>query len=352
MEEKLDERKKKILKAIIKTYMETGEPVGSRTISKYADLNVSSATIRNEMSDLTDMGYIIQPHTSAGRIPSDKGYRLYVDELMQEKEAELEELRNLMIEKTDKMEKVLKKVAKVLASNTNYATMISVPQYSGSRLKFIQLSRVNELQLVAVVVCEGNVIRNQIINLDEEMDDETILKLNLLLNTNLNGLPIQDINLGMIARLKEQAGIHSGVVATVLDAVAATIHVDEEDLEIYTSGTTNFFKYPELSDKSRASELISTFEEKQQLVDLVKERMSDKENTGIQVYIGDELPIQTMRDCSVVTATYELGEGMHGTIGIVGPKRMDYENVVNSLKTLKGELDQVFNKNKQNKESD
>ena len=205
MDEQLTDRKKRILKAIIKTYMATGEPVGSRTISKDADLNVSSATIRNEMSDLTDMGYIVQPHTSAGRIPSDKGYRLYVDELMKEKEDEIEEIRNLMIEKTDKMEKVLKNVARVLASNTNYATMVSVPQYSGNKLKFIQLSRVNEMQLVAVVVCEGNVIRNQIIDLDEEMDDETLLKLNLLLNTNLNGLPIQDINLGMIARLKEQA---------------------------------------------------------------------------------------------------------------------------------------------------
>ena len=120
-------------------------------------------------------------------------------------------------------------------------------------------------------------------------------------------------------------------------------------MEIYTSGATNFFKYPELSDTTRATGLISTFEEKQQLVDLVKERMAD-DNTGVQVYIGDELPISTMKDCSVVTATYELGEGMHGTIGIVGPKRMDYENVVNSLKTLKVELDQVFKKNKSNED--
>lgn len=344
MEQELDERKKKILKAIIKTYMETGEPVGSRTISKYTDLNVSSATIRNEMSDLTDLGYIIQPHTSAGRIPSDKGYRLYVDELMKEKEDEVAELQELMIEKTDKMEKVLKKVVQVLASNTNYATMISVPQYSGSRLKFIQLSRVNELQLVAVVVCEGNVIRNKIIDLDEEMDDETILKLNLLLNTNLNGVPIQDINLGMIARLKEQAGAHGSVVADVLDAVAAAIHVDEDDMEIYTSGATNIFKYPELADKSRASELISAFEEKKELADLVKERMADTENTGIQVYIGNELPTPAMKDCSVVTATYELGEGMHGTIGIIGPKRMDYESVVDSLKKLKAQLDETMRK--------
>lgn len=344
MAEELNDRKKQILKAIIKTYMETGEPVGSRTISKYAGLNISSATIRNEMSDLTDMGYILQPHTSAGRIPSDKGYRLYVDELMREKEEEISELRTLMFEKTDKMEKVLKKVVKVLASNTNYATMISVPQYRGCRLKFIQLSRVNELQLVAVVVCEGNIIRNQIININEEMDDETILKLNLLLNTNLNGLPVQDINLGMIARLKEQAGIHSNVVGDVLEAVGATIQVDEDDLEIYTSGATNFFKYPELSDKSKASELISAFEEKEQLANLLKERMTDMENTGIQVYIGDEMPIQTMKDCSVVTATYELGDGMHGTIGVIGPKRMNYENVVESLKTLKNELDEVLKK--------
>ena len=344
MDEQLTDRKKRILKAIIKTYMATGEPVGSRTISKDADLNVSSATIRNEMSDLTDMGYIVQPHTSAGRIPSDKGYRLYVDELMKEKEDEIEEIRNLMIEKTDKMEKVLKNVARVLASNTNYATMVSVPQYSGNKLKFIQLSRVNEMQLVAVVVCEGNVIRNQIIDLDEEMDDETLLKLNLLLNTNLNGLPIQDINLGMIARLKEQAGIHSGLVARVLDAVAATIHVDEEDMKVYTSGATNIFKYPELADTSRASELISTFEDKQELADMVREEMGDPENTGVQVYIGDEVPVRTMKDCSVVTATYELGDGMRGTIGIIGPKRMDYENVVDSLKKLKVQLDEMVNK--------
>ena len=322
MDQELDDRKKKILKAIIKTYMETGEPVGSRTISKFADLNVSSATIRNEMSDLTDMGYIVQPHTSAGRIPSDKGYRLYVDELMKEKESEVQEIKDLMIEKTDKLDKMLKQVAKVLASNTNYATMISV----------------------AVVVSDINVIRNQIINLDEEMDDQTILKLNLLLNTNLNGVPIQDINLGMIARLKEQAGVHGSVVGTVLDAVADTIQVDEDDMQIYTSGATNIFKYPELADTSKASELISAFEETQDLVDLVKERMSDTENTGIQVYIGDEMPVQTMKDCSVVTATYELGKGMHGTIGIIGPKRMDYANVVDSLKALKVQLDELIKK--------
>lgn len=343
----LDERKRKILKAIIQTYLETGEPVGSRTISKYTDLNLSSATIRNEMSDLEELGYIVQPYTSAGRIPSDMGYRLYVDELMKEKEKETAEIKELMIEKTDKMEKVLKQVVKVLASNTNYATMITGPTYHRNKLKFLQLSRVSENQLLAVVVVEGNLVKNHIIDLKEPMDDETVLKLNLLLNTQLNGLSIEEINLAMISRLKEQAGIHSAVIGSVIDAVAQAIAPDEEEMEIYTSGATNIFKYPELADTSKASELISAFEEKQALVEFVKdtaEPEDGKEKTGIQVYIGNESPVKTMKDCSVVTATYDLGEGMQGTIGIIGPKRMDYENVVDNLKTLKNQLDNIFKK--------
>ena len=134
----LDERKMKILKAIIRNYLETGEPVGSRTISKYTDLKLSSATIRNEMADLEEMGYILQPHTSAGRIPSDKGYRLYVDQMMQEKDEEIREVKEMMIERTDKMEQVLKQVVKVLASNTNYATMISAPKIHRKKVKFLQ----------------------------------------------------------------------------------------------------------------------------------------------------------------------------------------------------------------------
>lgn len=340
----LDERKRKILKAIIKTYLETGEPVGSRTISKDTDLNLSSATIRNEMSDLEEMGYIIQPHTSAGRIPSDAGYRLYVDELMEEKQQEVAQIQEMMIEKTDRMEKVLKQVVRILASNTNYTTMITGPNYHHNKLKFIQLSKVNEEQILAVIVAEGNLVKNQIIGLTEAIDDEQILKLNLLLNTQLNGLTIEEINLGLIKKLKEQAGVHSSVVSEVLDAVAKVIEVDDEEVPVYTSGATNIFKYPELADSSKASELISALEDKKELVEMIKDTVSDEENTGIQVYIGSESPIQTMKDCSVVTASYDLGDGMKGTIGIIGPKRMDYENVVDNLKTLKVQLDSIFKK--------
>ena len=339
----LDDRKTKILQAIIQNYLETGEPVGSRTISKYTDLHLSSATIRNEMADLEDLGYILQPHTSAGRIPSDKGYRFYVDMLMEEKEQEITEMKDLVLEKADKMEKLLKQAARVLAQNTNYATMISAPISNRNKLKFIQLSKVDENQLIAVIVMEGNIIKNKIINVEQEFSNETLLKLNMLLNTTLNGMSIEEINLGLIARLKEQAGIHGKVISNVLDAVAEAIQIDE-DLEIYTSGATNIFKYPELSDNQSAQEIINAFEEKQQLAELVTKTLQSEENTGIQVYIGQETPVKMMKDCSVVTATYELGEGMQGTIGIIGPKRMDYENVMKTLKTLKTELDAVFHK--------
>lgn len=337
----LSDRKLKILHAIIKTYLETGEPVGSRTISKYTDMNLSSATIRNEMADLEELGFIMQPHTSAGRIPSDKGYRLYVDMLMDQKEQELMEKEEQMLEKADKMEHLLKQAAKVLASSTNYATMVSTPMGSSNKIKFIQLTMVDDEQIIAVIVLGGNVIKNKIIRVDEPLSNENLLKLNMLLNTTLNGMPIEEISLGLIARLKEQAGIHSVVVGNVLDAVADAIQVDD-DMQIYTSGATNIFKYPELSDKQSAQEIISAFEEKQQLTELVTRTLSQEDNTGIQVYIGDEAPVQTMKDCSVVTATYELGDGMKGTIGIIGPKRMDYEHVLKSMKRLQSELDQMF----------
>lgn len=346
MEMELDDRKKKILYAIIKTYLETGEPVGSRTISKYAELKLSSATIRNEMSDLEEMGYILQPHTSAGRIPSDKGYRFYVDQLMEEKEREITETNKLLIERQDKMELVLKKVAQYLAADTNYASMITSPQYHRTKLKFIQLSMVNDRQLLAVVVAEGNVVKNKMLHIEHGLDNETLLKLNILLNTSLNGLTMEEINLGTIARLKEQAGIHRSLVGDVLDAVAEAIQMDE-DMEVYTSGATNIFKYPELADSAKASRLISAFEEKQQLVDLVESISQDENETGIQVYIGNESPVQTMKDCSVVTTSYDLGDGMKGTIGIIGPKRMDYDRVVTTLKTLTTQLDLIFNNNKE-----
>ena len=338
----LDERKITILKAIIKTYLETGEPVGSRTISKYTDLKLSSATIRNEMSDLEEMGYILQPHTSAGRIPSDKGYRFYVDKIMQEKEQEVTEIKELMIQRVDRVELVLKKLAQLLATNTNYAALISGPQYHRNKLKFIQLSMMDDRKLLIVTVVEGNLIKNTMVDVPRNISREELLNLNILLNSALNGLTIEEINLDVISRLKEQAGVHSSLVDTVLTEVARAIRADEEDLQIYTSGATNIFKYPELSDGDRASELLKAFEQKDVLQELITDVNEASDETGIQVYIGNETPVQTMKDCSVVTANYDLGEGIRGTIGIIGPKRMDYEKVLGTLKNLMKQLDATF----------
>lgn len=337
----LDERKQKILRAIIANYLETGEPVGSRTISKYTDLNLSSATIRNEMADLEEMGYILQPHTSAGRIPSDQGYRFYVDQMMMERDEEKGE-RLALLEKVDRMENLLQQVAKVLAVNTNYATMVTAPQCKDTKLKFIQLSQVDEHQLLAVIVVEGNVIKNKLIDVSEPLENDEVLKLNILLNSFLQGLSLQDINLELMQTMKVQAGMHAPILEHIFTGITDAI-AKARELEVYTSGTTNILKYPELGNVEKASKLLGVLEEKKALVELIGEVQRDSDQ-AIQVYIGEETPVQNMKDCSIVTATYELEEGVRGTIGIIGPKRMDYEKVVSTLKELTGELDTIFKK--------
>lgn len=338
----LTERKQKILNAIVRNYLESGEPVGSRTISRYTDLNLSSATIRNEMADLEEMGLILQPHTSAGRIPSDRGYRVYVDQMLARKEAEVEQMREMLLDKEEKLEDLLKQVARRLAADTNYATMISAPLTQGNKIKFLQVSRMDEGQLLITTVMEGNLIKNTVMDVQEQVSDQEVLKLNMLINTRLCGLEAGSISLGLITAMKQEAGEQGQIVSRVIDAIAETIREDE-DLEIYTSGTNNIFRYPELSDRGKASEFIDAFENKEDLQSLVEETLStsedpDKKN-AIQVYIGSETKVQTMRDCAVVTATYDFGDGMRGTVGIIGPKRMDYDKVVSALKTIKSQLD-------------
>ena len=339
----LDERKVKILKAIVSN-LETGEPVGSRTISKYTDLNLSSATIRNEMSDLEDMGYICQPHTSAGRIPTDKGYRFYVDSLMNEKiEAETE--KGNLLERVDKMEKMLKQVARVLAANTNYATLVTTPQYNNT-VKFIQLSKVAESKLLAVIMVDGNIVKNKLIDTTYDLKNDEILKFNILLNTFLQGAALEDINLELIQTMKTQAGEYADILETIFQGIMEAIH-EADDLKVYTSGMTNMLKYPELMDSATAEKLLGTFEDIEDKEDFVKyvEEVINKDNSDIEIRIGDENSSEDLKDCSLVTATYKMPEGAKGTIGIIGPKRMDYKKVVTMLKNLTDELDDIFNNN-------
>lgn len=336
----LDERKQKILEAIIHNYMESGEPVGSRTVSKYTDLNLSSATIRNEMADLEEMGYILQPHTSAGRIPSDKAYRLYVDTVLGNKEKEVEDMKGVLIEKADKIDLLLQQVAKLLAENTNYTTMVSKPKYAHKKIKFIQLNPISEVQILVIVVLDNNHVNNKFINLAGPIDDNVVSQLNFIINAALNGLDVTEINMAIMQEIKEKAGEYGDLASSILDCIAEAMS-DEDTSQIFTSGATNILKYPELSDKEKMAELLTTFEEKQRLEAWVNDE-ADSEEHGIQVYIGDESPVEAMKNCSVVTATYQIKEGVYGKIGIVGPKRMDYEKVVGTLENCMQQLDDIF----------
>ncbi len=343
LENGLDERKAKILKSIIANYLETGEPVGSRTISKYTDLNLSSATIRNEMADLEELGYIVQPHTSAGRIPTDKGYRFYVDIMMEEK-TETEKAQGALLERVDKLENLLKQVAKVLAYNTQYATMVTSPRLLNKTVKFIQLSQVDDEELLAVIVVGNNVARNQLIHVSRPLSNEEVLKFNILLNTFLQGISVDEINLEMMQTMKQQAGEYADILESIFEGIVHAVK-DAEEMQIYTSGASNILKYNELSDMSRAQALLETFEDKSGLNQLADEALSSDEKDGIKIYIGDESPVQDMKNYSIITSTYEMPEGAKGTIGIIGPKRMDYKKVVSTLKNLTEELDSIFRKN-------
>ncbi len=212
----LDDRKQEILKSIVANYLETGEPVGSRTISKMGSLNLSSATIRNEMSDLEEMGYVVQPRTSAGRVPTDKGYRFYVDQVMSEK-VDSDKSQGALLERVDKLENLLMQVAKVLAYNTQYASIVTSPRLRNKQVKFIQLSQVDEERLVAVIVVGDNVAKNQLIRVQRPLDNEEVLKFNILLNTFLQGISVDEINIELMQTMKRQAG--EGEYADILEAI-------------------------------------------------------------------------------------------------------------------------------------
>ena len=193
-----------------------------------------------------------------------------------------------------------------------------------------------------MIILDGNIVKNNLIHTDEELTQETLLKLNLMLNTFLQGLDLQEINASVIQRIRNESGGYSALISEILDVIATSM--ESEEVEAYTSGSTNIFKYPELNDSAKASTLLNALEEKKQLTELMYQE-GDSER-GIQVYIGDESPLEATKDCSVVTATYHLEDGVYGKIGIIGPRRMDYEKVVGTLKNLMSELDQIFKKDK------
>ncbi|MDR1558869.1 MAG: heat-inducible transcriptional repressor HrcA [Clostridiales bacterium] len=336
----LNDRKIKILEAIINDYIQTAEPIGSRTIAKKYGLGISSATIRNEMSDLEDMGFIIQPHASAGRIPSDKGYRLYVDRLMRRRELTEEEarfLRQVIASNINQIDYMMQETARAIALLTNYATIVSEPTVKKTRIRHIQFVPVDEHSFVMVLVTDSKVVKNNVIYMDSSPDEETLQRLSRLVSDSLRDYALEDIDKELAARLAASAGKNAGVVMAVLNAIMDVIQA-EDDVQIYTSGVKNILSFPEFSDVEKAKAMFQALEERDMLITLLGKNNSEK----IQVVIGAENNLALLEDCSVIKANYNVGGQNFGSIGIIGPKRMDYSQAVSVLSGILKHINAVI----------
>ncbi len=342
----LNGRKLKILEAIIGNYLDTAEPVGSRTISKNYDLGVSPATIRNEMSDLEELGFIMQPHTSAGRIPSDKGYRLYVDMLMSARNNSDKHLEYVeaLVGTAGRIENMLQEIASVIAKETNLAAVVSTPQYTKSKVKNIQLIELESEKVLAVIVTDGNIANNYVFEVNEAISQPELNRLSYILNEQLHGLNVDEINLPLIEQMKAFAGDKDEVIQKVLEVIFQSVK-NNESTDIYTSGTLNMLRLPEFSNLEKATTLMETLEKKDQIRSLLLSNYeeADYKDDGVSVRIGAETGIKEMQDCSLITTTYHIGGKPLGVIGVIGPKRMDYENAITSLKCLIKEIERKMN---------
>ena len=338
----MSERKLQILQAIIMNYLETAEPVGSRTISRRFLTELSSATIRNEMSDLEEMGLIEQPHTSAGRIPSAKGYRLYVDELMQRPQVEEEQLvvvRDILKSKAIQLDSLLKEIGELLASMTKYTAVVTLPQLKRVVLKHLQLVPLDEKSAILILVTDGNIVRNHVIPLEHPLKDQELYYISDILNRELTGLAISEMDLNLIQKIKKECNLDAETMDMVLDAIQETLQVSD-DVDVITSGTTNILNFPEFSDISRARSLMEFFTHKDQVRSL--SAPSENGEIGVQIRIGTENRIEQLRDCSIVTANYRYNDKSIGSISVVGPMRMDYNRVVSALENLMKDFPNLF----------
>ncbi len=336
----LTDRKIQILQAIINDYIETAEPVGSRTIAKKYNLGISSATIRNEMSDLEEMGFILQPHASSGRIPSDMGYRLYVDHLMQKKEIGTKEkryLQNVINRNVGQIDFLLEETAKALSVLTNYTTIISEPVSRMTRIKQIRLLPLDQNSLLLVIVTEGNFVKNHVIQMDAVPNEEQVFRMGICMNQILSGYSILDIDANVVQQLKNQLAEYEAILPNILSAIESTMQ-SAEKVQVHLSGTNNILACPEFSDIQKAKSLFQTLEEKDVLVTLLESGRSD----DMQILIGSENTVQSMKDCSVIIATYKMGDDTRGTIGVVGPTRMDYSQVISVLNGMVDNIEKVL----------
>ena len=331
----IDDRKIKILQAIINDYIVTGEPVGSRTIAKKYDLGIGSATIRNEMADLEEMGYLEQPHTSAGRIPSSKGYRLYVDQLMQREQLTREEelrIKEYIINSAMyEVDKVLKEACVLLSELTNLTCIVETPSMKRSRIVSIQLIGIDKSNIVAVIVTDSGVIKNHRIRVSHMPMENELNRINEVLNIKLKNLTIDAINLQIINEIKEELKGFDDLFNAILPALYKSLNESTKS-DLLVEGTTNLFNYAEYNDIEKVKDMLQLISNKDCVIELLEP------SGDITIKIGDENYIPEAKDCSVITAEYCLGGRPIGNIGLFGPQRINYSKVISIMAQVIKEL--------------
>ena len=336
----LSERKLKILQAIISDYVRSAEPVGSRTLSKKYDLGISPATIRNEMADLEAMGYLTHPHTSAGRVPSDKAYRLYVNALMEKKELSGEEklvIAQRLQGSVNEFEKTIEHAAAVLSEITNLTSFAMTPAQNNDTLKFINLLPVDEQTVVLMIVAESGKISNQALRMKVPYTEESLQLLAKTMTYNYKGKTISEaLTLNIIEDVETDITAMSGLAANVMPNFMKTLE-DMLNVNLYMDGLTNIFDIPEYNDLGKARSFLNMLSQKEDFTRKLLER-----EDGIIVTIGEENADDIMQDCSLITATYHVDGKMVGKIGVIGPTRMQYGEVTSIIEYLTDNLNNVF----------
>ncbi|AEY66316.1 heat-inducible transcriptional repressor HrcA [Clostridium sp. BNL1100] len=337
----LDDRKLKILQAIIDDYIYSAEPVGSRTIAKKHELGLSSATIRNEMADLEEMGLLEQPYTSAGRVPSDKGYRLYVDQLMKINEltdSEIEKIRSDMNIRINELSQLIRNASAVMSRFTKYTSMAITPHMKQSVLKAVQVVPIEPGKALVIIVTDANVVRNNLIRIPESVTPDFLIQISNMLNEQLKGFTLEMLKSDILnEKFEKLNSLPYGLIKPILDGIEDLIKTIDKP-EVYLEGATNILNFPEFKEVDKAKEFLNILDEKKFVSDLLTN--NSNKNNEIIIHIGNENAIEGIKDCSLVTASYSVGNHVIGTIGIIGPTRMEYSKVVSSMNYIRNKINQ------------
>ncbi len=338
----LTERKKKILRAVVDLYIQTAEPVSSKTVAALPDLHVSSATVRNEMADLTELGYLEQPHTSAGRVPSPAGYRLYVDELMEGYRLTNDETKSLneaLENKLQQVDRALSQVGKLISQLTDLPAY-AVADRSGGALSVrkFELLEAGAGSFILVLLTSDEAVRNKLIKLPLELEAQDLHLLNAVLNASLTGLSERDLTPEVLSKVSGAAGAAASLVPVVVDFTLETLR-ERRRGEVYLTGQSKLLSQPEYQDIAKAREVLSTLNEE------TIAGLPAPTDGPVQILVGPEDIAKELKDTSVVMTRFDIGDGMQGLIGVVGPQRMDYAQVTARLSYFAEGLGRMFGKN-------